>query len=262
MRGCSQCQRGEVPQNAPAQQPPGTARGIRPPPRSPGRGQYVHAARGSLALSTGMNERTYRRRQPLLLPTALTMSGHDTVCAASRLHGLEGIRGGVRRMVGHVSSPRSLACGSRGSSCRPFRRISRGSVRLYARRACHSGTDFPASPRPSHIDRPPRPAVLRILLAEQRQHMLRAVRRPAREQTMSVQVKRAAAMDRLEAFVSHPISLFWPTLGDQTSAVHQRMCYAGIPNRVTAATKSDCGVCPYNSLLALLLGTTASARRV
>jgi hypothetical protein len=231
MRRRSQCQRGPPRRSGAATSEDSTG--------DPATPSFTRSR--TLRARSARNEGTDRRRQPLLLPRALTMAGHDTTCAARRMHGVEGISGGARCMVSHVSGPRSLACGSRSRSCRTFRRIPRCSVRLDTRCARHSRGDLPTGPCPSHVDRPPGPVVLRMPRAEQRQHMLRAVRRPDREQTMSVQVKRAPAMNRLEAFVSHRISLFWPALGDQASPVHERTRCGGIPHGMTAAIAPNLG---------------------
>lgn len=67
-------------------------------------------------------------------------------------------------------------------------------------------SNLATGPRSRCLDGPARPIVLRIVLAEQRQHMLRALCGPGREETMPMQVKRTATMDRFEAIVSHRIS--------------------------------------------------------
>jgi hypothetical protein len=125
------------------------------------------------------------------------------ICLASCLHGLDGICGWSAGVVAHMSGCRGVAGGSRNGSRNALFRIPRSRIRRNSGCARFADTDLPARPRSRRFNRSQRPVVLRVLPGKKRQNVLRAVRGPSREQSMSTRVKQPAAMNRLESNVSH-----------------------------------------------------------
>lgn len=111
-------------------------------------------------------------------------------------------------MVSHMSYTYCVACRPGCRPCRVISSISCGSMDIETRRPRLAYGDLSPRPCPCCVDCLLRPAVLRVLIEEQRQHVLRALRSPGRKQTMPIQVKRTATMGRLEAPVSHETSIY------------------------------------------------------
>jgi hypothetical protein len=84
---------------------------------------------------------------------------------------------------------------------------SRGGVSGQGGGLSRADRDFSARPSPRLRNRNSRSVILRLPTLEQRQHMLRTVRCPEREQTMARQFQRSTAMRGNETSVSHRIIL-------------------------------------------------------
>jgi hypothetical protein len=92
----------------------------------------------------------------------------------------------------HVAHRRGLAGSVGGMPCCPTQVSGRG-VGMAGRRAGLAPGDLTPRPGPPEVDRPTWAVVLRPCLFEVVQHMLRAVSRPPREQTMIVVLEGPAA---------------------------------------------------------------------
>ena len=143
-------------------------------------------------------------RKVVPLPGALAVGRHDGIGSVDRsLHGLDRVPGGLRGMVRHVGGSGGMAGRSCGGGGATGHGLPRGGVRRDRRDPGLADRDLSASPSARRLDGAPGPFITGKLMVEQGHDVLRAIRRPDREQAMSRQVKRAPAVDRLESFVPH-----------------------------------------------------------
>ena len=120
------------------------------------------------------------------LPLALQAASRlALVFSRCRPRGPDRVGRGTELVGRHVANRRGLAGSVRGMPCCPTQLSGRG-VCMAGRRAGLSPRDLTPRPSTPEVDRPTWTVVLRPCLLEVVQHVLRAVGRPDREETMMV----------------------------------------------------------------------------
>jgi hypothetical protein len=119
-------------------------------------------------------------------------------------HGLNRVGSRAQFMVCHVRGRDSMACRAGNRSGGRVRCAAGRGMGRQGRLPRRASGGFAARSGPRRRDRPARAVVLRIPGKEQRKDMLGAVRRPARQKTVSPLIKQAAAVEGDETWIPTP----------------------------------------------------------